>query len=519
MALPPTLLTDLPPELLHEICSGLDTRTLLLLSQMCHGLFDVAQPIIFKHQIARLQSLADSGDLIIKPGREIKSLMNGKGVPLEYIHLNLSNSTSWKTQTLHSCYGLFSRMDYAGCTDIHLSLGHAWKHPNQAVSGWFQLAAIMNAIVGNPGSMLTVTGGEGNLNHWPFTYTLLPTNTSSTDPPPPVPPLNSTKNSIPIIHQFLQFFASLRTRFSAPRNTLVGDPTPLYGVRAYHIVQNIKTSPHKLPRHPSPLLHAFHINGNHLLHLPFFSWTIDTINKAPITCLSFEKTDLREQDWGYILQNITIPTLNELSFGSSRVTFPDLQLFLERHSSITILNLMGGTAIGCLVPYSSKKLLPQLVEFAGDPDYTEHFLQPPEAHPDLNFITMSSEFGIISFEYQYSRFDDVLELIAQRKQTMSLVLLLQSEAGLLNWLQNSTCPPVENLNNLEIRVEGRFFVSTAIKRAICDWLEHFPSLFHFKININFDVSDDTLDINTLFWDRFKQLETVECGRNTYRRAP
>lgn len=508
---------DLPAELLYEICHGLETRTLLCLSQICRSLFDTTQVIIFKRQIAHLQVLVNSGNLTTKPSKAIASLMGREDTPLDFMQLDLVDSSAL-AETLHSCYGLISRKDCVGHVELHLSSSVLWQRPAEAPPRWKQLAAVMNAVIEKPGSTLTVTdrGGNWEVGERPFTYTITSKATSSSASLP-APSYLHRKNPFPIIRRFLQLFVGLRTKLNARTNGTT-DSRPIKADELYtHIVQELRTPSQNLPRHALPLLQAFHIHSRGLLHLPFFSWTIDTLNRAPITTLSFRNIDLGHQDWAYILRNITIPTLSALSLGSSLIAFRHLQSFLERHSSITILDLVEGQAIGRLVPHSSEKLLPRLVELAGNPEYLAHFLQPLVAHPNLYFVMMTSEYGVTAHEY--SRFDEVFELIAQRNQTMSLALLLLSEFGLLEWLQSCEVPPMENVARLEISTGERFVFSSVIKRAINDWLRLFPSLLHLRFTDSFGRSNEgnpVHDIGSL-WDRHPQLETVKIGGSTYSR--
>lgn len=508
---------DLPAELLHEICHGLETRTLLRLSQMCRSLFDTTQVIIFKRQIAHLQVLVNSGNLNTKPSKAIASLMGREDTPLNFIQLYLTDSSAL-AETLYSCYGLISRKDCVGHVELYLSSSVLRQHPAAAPARWKQLAAVMNAVIEKPGSTLTVTdkGGNWEVGERPFTYTITSKATSSSASPP-VPSSLHRKEPFPIIRQVLRLCVGRRTKFKARMNGTADSQPIKTDELSTHIVQELRVPSQNLPRHSLPLLQAFHIHSCGLLHLPFFPWTLDTLNRAPITTLSFRNIDLGHQDWAYILRNITIPTLSALSLGSSQVAFLHLQSFLERHSSITILNLVEGLAIGRLVPHSSEKLLPRLVELAGNSEYLAHFLQPLVAHPNLYFVVMTSEYGITAHEY--SRFDEVFELIAQRNQTMSLALLLLSEFGLLEWLQSCGVRPMKNVARLEISTGERFIFSSIIKRAINDWLRLFPSLLHLRFTDSFgrlNEGNSVHDIGSL-WDRHPQLETVKIGRSTYSR--
>ncbi|KAF9458273.1 hypothetical protein BDZ94DRAFT_1271060 [Collybia nuda] len=85
VVLTPAQITDLPPELLHDICSEFDTRALVRLSHTCRRLLHVTWPLIFKHQIAHLQFWMDSGYLVTAPRMEMKGLVQFEDIRLDYL--------------------------------------------------------------------------------------------------------------------------------------------------------------------------------------------------------------------------------------------------------------------------------------------------------------------------------------------------------------------------------------------------------------------------------------------------
>ncbi|KAG5341538.1 hypothetical protein C0989_009899 [Termitomyces sp. Mn162] len=128
------------------------------------------------------------------------------------------------------------------------------------------------------------------------------------------------------------------------------------------------------------------IHSNMLLSPPFYEWTLQTLHANPITSLSFRVSGLSQDAWARLLSALTLPSLASFSPENSGITFPALLAFLQRHPTITTLNLHPHVPHACSrlpKPKSQDKennLLPRLVALGGCPKNVTALLS--HLHPD-----------------------------------------------------------------------------------------------------------------------------------------
>jgi hypothetical protein len=89
------------------------------------------------------------------------------------------------------------------------------------------------------------------------------------------------------------------------------------------------------PFHIRPMtsLKILHLQSRYLLHHPFLTWTIDTINSSAIIILKLLWLDPRvsSHDWGIFLSRLMIPSLTSLSVSLPQLRLKDVADFLSRH--------------------------------------------------------------------------------------------------------------------------------------------------------------------------------------------
>ncbi|KAG6816681.1 hypothetical protein H0H87_003932 [Tephrocybe sp. NHM501043] len=193
-------------------------------------------------------------------------------------------------------------------------------------------------------------------------------------------------------------------------------------------------------------------------YAPFIARTLATLSSAHIKSLSLHNSlGLLYFDYEYILPLLTLPALVDVFFGDIPIPFPSLQAFLARHKTIENLNLSGGRAIGYLPPLSSQRILPALRSLIADPEYLNHFLEPPDTFPSLTTVTIVSypRLTLNTVAYDYSEFEPVLKLVARRPGEICLGLRIESSTGFTPWLQDLKIEEVGVVCNV-VELNGYF---------------------------------------------------------------
>ncbi|KAG6848269.1 hypothetical protein H0H93_001662, partial [Arthromyces matolae] len=406
----PTL-TELPHEMLLEIFERLDNLSLQRLTRSSRGLRQITLILIARQH---LQSLSDTGCLSLNDTHTVQDLLQPNLNFTPKLQLTIY-FTPKLFQDLSALRTLILRLD-----SIHLDLRLA---PLE-LSGFGEilrpqwtnlLAEVMNIVVTKQNSQLTVGMGWnwrtlGRPFHYEFTDAYLNA------------PFNGKRKGKSrfslLIRPISRFIARMVTKIK-PVNRSSSSPSVLVALERETVLERrVRSCAVSVNRAPTSQLDQFHIVTPILMDLPFFHWTMSTIlmSQYSLTKLSFSEIDLTHYDWTYILSTLSLPKLSHIAFGSSNIAFPDLQLFLFRHSSITTLDLSGNNAIGGLKPFSSQKLLPNLNHLIANFEYLSHLLKPPSAFPDLQSVTMStgSLGNFLAPNYERNEFDLMLKRVASR---------------------------------------------------------------------------------------------------------
>ncbi|KIL62582.1 hypothetical protein M378DRAFT_757607 [Amanita muscaria Koide BX008] len=136
-------------------------------------------------------------------------------------------------------------------------------------------------------------------------------------------------------------------------------------------------------------LRTFRLHSNLFFRRPFYSWMMDMFRKTPITSLSLQASDVREEEWRSFLGSITIPTLTHVAFLSPYIPFIDMLGFLSRHPRLISVYLPPHLPPVKKFPQKWKLSLPSLTTVGGCYAYLRHFLSRSLPFPSLQNILLS----------------------------------------------------------------------------------------------------------------------------------
>ncbi|KAG6885536.1 hypothetical protein C0993_000321 [Termitomyces sp. T159_Od127] len=516
-----TGLSDLPKEILLEVFEKLDDLALHRLAQTDRNLRQVIKVVVTGQHLSYLQSLVDAGSLSLD-GHTVQGLLQRSLTFTPEIRLT-PHHTPQLFKNLEALRTLLLRFERVSC---YLRLSPLEGSNFTLSPRWPKLLAeVMNIVVAMSHSQLTVGRGQ----HWktfgrPFHYEYV-------EPFVPLHPRFHDDFQPNLAHSRLRaVFPSLIRPIRRLIEGIVAklkpravQMSPDEALASNALERSTRSCDIALSLPPSSHLKEFHIHSPVLLELPFFHWTMSTLSMSPITKLSFSDSDLTLYDWEYILSMLSIPTLSHISFGCVSIAFPDLQTFLSRHSSITTLDLSRNNAIGNLRPFSSQKLLPNLVHLIANSEYLAHFLEPPFAFPSLQTITMATGY-IGSFrvlDYEMRQFNTVLCRIAARGRDVALNLRFVSDLGLygLNtWLRSihmrvgtEALDQIPNVAKLEVFVNISPDHDTLVD--LLEFFPMFPSLKHLTFSGSFWSAKSNPDaIRRAVWMSLPGLETIDDQR-------
>ncbi|KAG6914592.1 hypothetical protein DXG01_016426 [Tephrocybe rancida] len=481
-------LHDLPAEILLEVFSTLNNLTLHRLGGTCRRLRGISQVALTTKHVSRLQLLADAGTLSLD-GHTVQDLLQQKLPFSPDIRFTIRYNTQI-FEDLEAFRTLLLQLDRVSL-DLRLSPLESSGQSIVLRQRWVNLLAeVMNVAAEKPQSQLTVGRGVnwrtmGRPFHYEYTEPFMPTHLGNEHPPPYH---SKTESKFPLfIGPFLRLIGGIVAKFK-PRGAQITLNDTSHA-QTHTLERSMRSCGISLLPTSTSLLEHFNVHSQLLMELPFFHWTMSILATCPITRLSFSDIDLTHYDWEYILATMSIPTLTHISFGSSNIAFPDLQMFLSRHSSITTLDLSRNTAIGHLKPFSSQKLLPNLNHLIANSEYLSHFLEPPKAFPALQSITMATGYvgGLRFLDSEMRQFDAVLRRIAGRTRDVELIFRFVSDAalyGLNTWLRS-----------IHMRV------GTEVKAV-----EQVPNVVKLEVFVNIPPAPDTLDDLLRFFPMFPSLK-------------
>ncbi|KAH0578703.1 hypothetical protein J132_03711 [Termitomyces sp. J132] len=497
---------------------GSDDLGLHCLAQTHWRLRQIIKGVAAREHLSYLQTLVDAGSLSLD-GHTVQDLFQQNLAFTPELRLTL-HDTARLFKDLEALRTLLLRLDRVS-VDLRLSplegsniiLNPRWSN---------LLVEVMNIVVEMSHSQLTVGRGQnwGTLGR-PFHYEYLKPFVSFPRPHENKSNLAQSRRKTPFLFfmgPILRLIEGIVAKLK-PRDAQLSSDDAVFDL----LKRSTRNCDVALSSPLSSHLNEFHIHSPVLMELPFFHWTMAILAISPITKLSFFDIDLTHYDWQYILSTLSVPTLSYISFGSANIAFPDLQLLLSRHSSITTLDLSRNSAIGNLKPFSSQKFLPNLDHLIANSEYLADFLEPPSAFPTLQTITMATGYigGFRILNYEMHRFNTVLRRIAARGRNIALNLRFVSEAGIygLNtWLRSihmrvgtEVLEEVPNVVDLEVFVNISPDPDTLFD--LLKFFPMFPSLKHLTFSGSFWSAKSNPDaIRRAIWVSLPRLETIDEQR-------
>lgn len=410
--LPTTSLLDLPNELLLVVSQDLDDDGLLHLASTCQRLNLLMIPLVFARYDFELPSSSipsislTAKNLRVLAALEIASFVTSIDdidLSLEgYYHLTYSDLLI----SIRRLHAVATRLSHLG----HVRLGaidiNSWKR--EGVRHWpHTLAALLNTVSQRGTSITLYAGMEDVKDPRPFLHVVAS-----------VPLIrNTAPHPVALVKTRAQRLRTILDRLFRPGNArVVGEETPISLPRSHEpptIQSSERPSPITLPLVTGSALSTFNIHASFPFHITFYKWTLHALNASPLRTLSLDNIDLLHYDWTLALPALTLPTLETLAVLRCAIGVPDLTRFLARHPSILSLDLSYHVAIGALVPYAPRGILPRLASIYGPPNYLLYFLAPEHAtYADLRAVGIRSD---AAAPYDVAQFAQLVARLQRRR--------------------------------------------------------------------------------------------------------
>ncbi|CAA7263340.1 unnamed protein product [Cyclocybe aegerita] len=496
---------ELPNELLLEIGTYLQLDpldTITQAAQTCRRLYDIWISQILAERVATIKSMMLARKVLICDRREVMTHTTFEpGAPFQgsYFQAIIQVHPAIKKKELAAIRSFICRVTTLECADIQL-----WDFNDIP-----KLAYILRACAERPNLQLDVTnmyprawdaGKEGG----PFAFDFSQHN----------PILSSAPNPSTSTNRMTKlFFDVFRPLFTLwPRRSITcngnttkvppgaSSPPATYGT-SYTVI------PRK-PRHTiavsrKPLLAGISFDGSEWFSASLYPWTIHTLNNAPITRLSVDKTSLTLFDWCHILPSITMSSLTQLTIGNLSIAFPDLRSFLQRHPTITTLDLAGNQAVGVVdlpAADSDPSFLPSLQSLTANSQYMLPFVQYQDRGNfsllhKLHVKPLRSTSAPSERDYPYpvDHLYPIFDAIGRNPdRKLALVIDMLDSSGLLDWLMHRSSNEPMPLND--------------------DNSAHshhpLPGLEELRVGARLDKLLST----RLLWDRCPNLTAIKLGR-------
>ncbi|KAJ3502474.1 hypothetical protein NLJ89_g8871 [Agrocybe chaxingu] len=503
---------ELPNELLIEIGAYLQLDPLDSITQAaqtCRRLYDIWISQILAERVATIRSMMLARKVLICDRHEVMTHATFEpGAPFRgsYFQAVIQIHPAIKKKELAAVRSFICRATTLESADIQL-----WDFNDIP-----KLAYILRACAERPNLQLDVTNmypraWDTTKEPGPFAFEF-----PQHDPiPSSVPNPSFSTNRITTL--FFNMFRPLFTLW--PRRSITCNPStarippgassPPATYGASYTVTTRKPR-HTIAVSHKPLLTGVSFDGSEWFSASLYPWTIHTLNNAPITRLSLDKTSLTLFDWCHILPAITMPSLTQLTIGHLSVAFPDLRSFLQRHPTITILDLAGNQAVGMVdlpAPDSNPSFLPFLQSLTANSQYILPFVQYQDRG---NFSSLrrlhvkplrsTSAPSERDYPYPVDHLYPIFDAIGRNpNRKLTLVIDVLDYSGLLDWLMRHSpnepmslkddnsahfLHPLPGLEELRVISEGMSLSNEATQRVL-DWMStHNPALIPDSISPN-----------------------------------
>lgn len=557
----PSSLLHLPNELILEILgyhegSPLEDDTIQNLALSCRRLFAILIYTILQKQLNHLRNLARNNKIEIYKTEQLCRLrseqldMDIYGSPLNSISYNITHTVAKDLRCLHGLIARASQVRYVKLA-LEMSMYEQTIMGPIPEGGIEVFSSLFNVCVEKEGLSLSVNGqpmvwdGEGG----PFKYEVTPSPESTIAPPAPRRRnirRNLRTEKTDYLKRFWELLSPIFPNFGTSKipekseEPTVEDPPQPAKAQPFVViispsitsVANYETTNPLLKVH-DPKLSGIEINSRIFFRSSWYTTTLELLNTAPITQLSFGNTGLNLYDWFQILPCITIPGLTQFTLGESGIAFPDMFTFLQRHPSITKLVLSNSFCIGRVeLPASSIPFLPCLTKLEGAAEYLAPLLKDKDDYPVLESVRLTQE-SSVSIRWPGFQQDQVNEFIRNLSLRSSpgpqeLCLHLRYEEGLEEWLIASALEPfneaVRNLKcvkKLAVRYNCPSW-SPKTQEKLIAWIMLLPCVEEVKIseadyNSNAPEWEAWQVYGHLIWSQCPPLRKIEIGRRTYYR--
>ena len=482
-------LTDLPAELLMTISEHLEPTSFLSLSTLDRRLQLIFLPLFFNargHELPtakKAEMRLVASDMAILSGLQVSLWTTS----LQVLSCTLTPGSSALFKELHLLHCLVERLEHLGRLNLNLvevnfrDCSHEVR-PVMLENWAHKLTALLNAVVSRPDTALTVVYGSKSLAARRHFRRLPRSRPPSREKPCAAvekrcDDVGASRNGVfyPILRNIADGLRSLSpSHLKSPKQSRQSPEREQQIAIEYRDV--------KLPSSGHVLIEHLGIHSVVLLRPPFLQWTIQTLNAATkLSTLSLDNVALSSDLGGFscisesdFLKSLTLPSLSKLVLGNCDIEWNDLIEFLGHHPSLVELDLYRNIFRSSSTDTIYIPSLPKLKSITATPEYLKRFLSSPSSLPELEMITMSSDYyGMPPYGYDYGRFLRVFPLLDAIHLPLHLELRFLSGIGLESWLSSvSGCDigAMDNVHSLELGTDNRFIFTAGIVRALVSFI-------------------------------------------------
>ncbi|KAF9531494.1 hypothetical protein CPB83DRAFT_904593 [Crepidotus variabilis] len=533
-------LQHLPTELLLEIFRHLDDSSLYELGQTCKDLHYPAFSAFFKQNDIPTPSSSGWYWTSKYPPHTLSIVHSALWMKdMRHVCCSVNGGFNRIFEDTEDLHRLIGRMNFVDSFRVNLSLVDYWSYANRQ-QGLYRLAwgkrftSLLDFAIERGCIDLEISGGAALKNIYVH------------DEPPGLPQVQvgSSQNRVeqdgisssPISASAILDAQVIQPEISLPPR-IQGDGASLKKSRSplVNMVSRIfrRSRPPANPSSPTPILpviipinqipnaesdidppsaptlrlKSVDIHSPMLLQYTFYPWTINMLAKgsSTITRLSLSCVEIPTETWTHLLSSISLPLLTRIRlktslFRASQAAsctpkFNDILQFLERHPTITALELEGVEKPDP-PPVIKQSILPRLKTISAHSIWIGCLLDILDTHadafPDLQSINISTEYALFDdpadYTYSYDLIDAVLEKIAHFPRSITLAVQFSFEQG-MEWFDSHVALGKEKSIIGSLRCVSNVVISTRFTvrcgreevTHLAQWFALFPSLESVKI--------------------------------------
>ena len=505
----PTSILDLPTELILEIIhsdNSTDAATIAYLGMTCRRLHGMCQVLVLERQLPVLRALASRGRLLIYKDSassiamkdeeldDVKEIFQASFHKIEYVPepLDLIH------EEIAGVHGLISNSNAVGHINIKLDSLPYMYDLGEPGRDWYKLLASLIRVASEKDmASLTIRDRER-----PYFTTRLRIWLPSS-------PVENKKST-----------------FSLLKDRCFGHKTRWGGIGTQPNRQVGTPEREKLPNTDvyfgAPRgLTSFEISSPIPFHGACLPHTLRLLNGGYFTKLSLRSIRLSTADWYNLCQLLFMPLLSEFDVWDSNFPFRHLLPFLQRHSSITHIDLSYSAPKDSPIMLP-KDFLPRLEAMSGSPHHLL-FLLSSRRHlfPSLRSVALRTHYPLLAIHG--GALDHIMRNLADRKMgTIHLSIEFSQSAGLTEYFSKAKSKPrsLNCVNTLEII---RCPAGCPFSSEICDgfffWVSvKFPYVQELYLTqlVPPDPNMWTWKLDAL-WDSCSRLQSIIVGVETYQR--